>query len=61
MGSAPERKIKVVALTPKGAALARELCRRLPGARCWLPRAQAGGDLNDQPLRARRHRLSGGL
>jgi cobalt-precorrin 5A hydrolase len=44
MGSAPERQIRVVALTPKGGALARKICRGLPGARCWLPRAQTGGD-----------------
>lgn len=44
MGSAPEPTIRVVALTPRGASLAREICRGLAGARCWLPRAQAGRD-----------------
>jgi len=39
-----ERAIRVLALTPQGAALARRLCRDLPGARCWLPRGQAGDD-----------------
>lgn len=41
MDSAPTRPIRVVALTPEGAALARRLCRKLPGAQCWLPPAQA--------------------
>jgi len=36
----------VVALTPLGAALARRLCRELPGTQCWLPRSQAG-DANE--------------
>ncbi len=46
MDSARIRPIRVVALTPEGAALARRLCRKLPGAQCWLPPAQAaeGGD-----------------
>ena len=44
MDSAPAKPIRVVALTPRGAALARRLCRELPGAQCWLPRAQAGDD-----------------
>jgi cobalt-precorrin 5A hydrolase len=41
------RPIKILALTPKGAVLARRLCRSLPGAQCWLSQAQAGepGDL----------------
>ncbi len=39
-----ERDIRVVALTPQGAALARWLCKNLAGARCWLPRGQAGDD-----------------
>jgi cobalt-precorrin 5A hydrolase len=43
MASAPAKPIRVLALTPQGAALARRLCRSLPGARCWLPRTQAGG------------------
>jgi cobalt-precorrin 5A hydrolase len=38
----PSRPIKVLALTPQGAALARRLCRGLAGAECWLPEAQAG-------------------
>ncbi len=44
MDSAPARPIKVVALTPQGAVLARRICQGLAGARCWLPqsRAQAG-------------------
>ena len=42
MASAPKRKIRVVALTPQGGALARTLCRALPGAGCWLPRAAMG-------------------
>jgi cobalt-precorrin 5A hydrolase len=43
----PSRPIKILALTPKAAALARRLCRSLPGAQCWLSQAQAGepGDL----------------
>jgi cobalt-precorrin 5A hydrolase len=43
----PSRPIKILALTPKGAVLARRLCRSLPGAQCWLSQAQAGapGDL----------------
>jgi cobalt-precorrin 5A hydrolase len=47
MDFAPARPIRVVALTPQGAALARRLCRRLPGTECWLPAAQAqdAGDL----------------
>ncbi len=44
MGSVPARPIKVVAITPGGAALARRLCRELPGAQCWLPRSAAGED-----------------
>ncbi|MDD2902222.1 MAG: cobalt-precorrin 5A hydrolase [Syntrophales bacterium] len=39
-----ERAIRVLALTPQGAALAREICRGLAGARCWLPRSQGGED-----------------
>jgi cobalt-precorrin 5A hydrolase len=42
MDSAPVKPIRVVALTPRGASLAREICRALTGASCWLPRAQAG-------------------
>jgi cobalt-precorrin 5A hydrolase len=42
MVSVPDRPIKVVAVTPGGAALARRLCRELPGAQCWLPRNLAG-------------------
>ena len=47
MASAPKRPIRVVALTPGGAALARRLCADLPGSRCWLPAAQAtsGGEV----------------
>ncbi len=41
MASVPARPIRVVALTPRGAALAGRLCQNLPGARCWLPQAQA--------------------
>jgi cobalt-precorrin 5A hydrolase len=44
MGSAAVPKIRVLALTPQGAALARRLCRDLAGAQCWLPRGQAGDD-----------------
>lgn len=36
--------IRIVALTPQGSALARRLCRDLPGARCWLPPGLAGED-----------------
>ncbi len=36
--------IRVVALTPRGAALALTLCQALNEAECWLPRAQAGDD-----------------
>ncbi len=36
------RPIKILALTPQGAALARRLSRGLPGAECWLSQAQAG-------------------
>jgi cobalt-precorrin 5A hydrolase len=41
------RSIKILALTPNGAALARRLGRKLPGSHCWLPQNQAGepGDL----------------
>jgi cobalt-precorrin 5A hydrolase len=38
----PSRPIKILALTPKGAALARRLCRSLAWAQCWLSKAQAG-------------------
>ena len=43
----PTRPIKILALTSKGAALARRLSLGLPGASSWLPQAQAGepGDL----------------
>jgi len=37
-----QRPIKVLALTPQGAALARRLCQGLPGAECRLPRTLAG-------------------
>jgi cobalt-precorrin 5A hydrolase len=39
--------IRILALTPQGAALARRLGRELSGAHCYLPRNQAGepGDL----------------
>jgi cobalt-precorrin 5A hydrolase len=42
----PKREIstRVVALTPLGAALARDLCQSLPQAGCWLPRSLAAGD-----------------
>jgi cobalt-precorrin 5A hydrolase len=36
------RPIKILALTPQGAAMARRLGRDLPGARCCLPRSLAG-------------------
>jgi len=41
------RPIKILALTPAGAALAHRLARGLKGAQCWLPEALAGepGDL----------------
>ncbi len=39
-----ERSIRVVALTPQGALLARRLCRGLAGAQCWLPRREARDD-----------------
>jgi cobalt-precorrin 5A hydrolase len=44
---APARPIKILALTPQGAALARRLGRGLAGASAWLPEALAGepGDL----------------
>jgi cobalt-precorrin 5A hydrolase len=42
MVSATAHPIRVAALTPGGAALARKLCGLLPGARCWLPRSLAG-------------------
>ena len=48
MGSVPETAIRVVALTPRGASLAREISRGLPGARCWLARAQAGENPEEQ-------------
>jgi cobalt-precorrin 5A hydrolase len=50
----PARPIKVLALTPQGAALARRLCQGLEGAHCWLPAAQAGepGDLGFSRLAA---------
>jgi cobalt-precorrin 5A hydrolase len=38
----PGRSIKILALTPQGAALARRLRQGLTGAQCWLPRTQAG-------------------
>jgi cobalt-precorrin 5A hydrolase len=43
----PAPPIKILALTSKGAALARRLSLGLPGASSWLPQAQAGepGDL----------------
>ena len=44
MDSAQKPRIRVVALTPQGGALARTLGRALTGAGCWLPRAQAGAD-----------------
>jgi cobalt-precorrin 5A hydrolase len=44
MASAPARAIRIVALTPQAAALARELSRSLPGSRCWLPGDLAAGD-----------------
>jgi cobalt-precorrin 5A hydrolase len=37
----PARPIKIIALTPGGAALARRLAAALTGSRCWLPRALA--------------------
>jgi cobalt-precorrin 5A hydrolase len=47
MDFAAARPIKVIALTPNGAALARRLCRSLAGAQCWLSQAHAlePGDL----------------
>ena len=44
MATAPARPIRVLALTPQGAALARKICQDLAGANCWLPRGQAGDD-----------------
>jgi cobalt-precorrin 5A hydrolase len=43
----PARPLKILALTPQGAALARRLSRGLPGASAWLPQTQAvePGDL----------------
>jgi len=43
----PTRPVKILALTPQGAVLARRLCAGLAGAQCWLPQTQAGepGDL----------------
>jgi cobalt-precorrin 5A hydrolase len=38
----PARPIKILALTQKGAALARRLCRDLPGSLPCLPAAQTG-------------------
>lgn len=38
------RRIRVVALTPAGARLARRLCQVLDRAECWLPAARAVGD-----------------
>lgn len=38
----PTRPIKILALTPKGAALARRLAQGLEGAQGWLPAALAG-------------------
>lgn len=42
----PKKEIstRVVALTPRGGALARSLCQGLPQASCWLPRVLAAGD-----------------
>ena len=34
---------RVVALTPRGGALARDLCQKLPRAVCWLPPVLADG------------------
>jgi cobalt-precorrin 5A hydrolase len=45
-----ERSTRVVALTPQGAALARDLGERLPRASCWLPRSLAAGDPKVQPF-----------
>jgi cobalt-precorrin 5A hydrolase len=36
------QRTRVVALTPGGAKLARELCQKMAGAECWLPRARVG-------------------
>ncbi|MEW6388212.1 MAG: cobalamin biosynthesis protein [Thermodesulfobacteriota bacterium] len=41
MAAAPAKAIRVIALTPQGAALARCLCRGLAGAQCWLPQARS--------------------
>jgi cobalt-precorrin 5A hydrolase len=38
----PSRPIKILALTPHGASLARRLCRSLAGSQCYLSQAQAG-------------------
>ena len=38
------RRTRVVALTPRGGALARDLAQALPQAGCWLPRPLAAGD-----------------
>jgi cobalt-precorrin 5A hydrolase len=45
--NAPARPIKILALTPQGAVLARRLGRGLAGASAWLPESLAGepGDL----------------
>lgn len=42
--SEPARRTRVVALTPRGGALARDLAQALPRAGCWLPRPLAAGD-----------------
>ena len=41
MATGRARPIRVVALTPAGAALAHGITRRLVGAECWLPISQA--------------------
>ncbi len=48
MGSVPETAIRVVALTRRGASLARKISRDLAGAQCWLARTQAGGNPQEQ-------------
>ncbi len=45
--ASPTRPIKILALTPKGAAVARRLVQGLPEARCYLPRTLTGEAADD--------------